>query len=463
MTADSSQRRSRLGPKQHVALAVVMLACFVRAGLWHQYDVVRGPDSGTYERVASALLNGGLLEDEGGRTPGYPMLLAVAGLMESRVWLLQMVAGVTISIMLYYCCYRLTNSLFVSAAVGISHSLNLAQIFYEANIASETLATFFVTATAAALLVALDAKSSPQRGRSFMLLAAFLGAAAALTRPQYVFLPAVVALVALLTEVRRRRSFGLQTCLWAVACVAPGMIAVLAWASFNYVRHDYFTVTTLMGINLTNHTIVLAESAPEQYAGIADTLIRYRDAKIQRTGRHSMAVWEALSELQQQTGLERPALSKELAGLSFAVILRHPVRYAQSVAHGWKDFWMVPISWRPDVLRTRLVKGGLLRIWTAEKWLLRLCNAAFVTFVALVAVGWPSRLRAVWDIRLSAISSIVLGSSFIQALVEYGENPRYAVSVQPLIVLIIIVVFYRFYVRRARSSNLIAPIEEITT
>lgn len=166
-----------------------------------------------------------------------------------------------------------------------------------------------------------------------------------------------------------------------------------------------------------------------------------------------MAVWEALPELREQTALERPALSKELARLSFALIRSHPVEYSQSVAHGWKDFWMVPNFWRPNKLRTPQVKRALVKTWSVEKWLLRLCNAAFVTLAALAAIGWPTRLRAVWNLSLSAASSIVLGSSLLQALAEYGENPRYAVSVQPLVVLIVVAVVYRFLRHSTRNPS----------
>lgn len=269
-TSDSRQP-SRSRSEHYVALAVVMFACFLRVGLWHQYSVTRLPDSGTYLGLASAILKGELLGDEGGRAPGYPLLLAMAGVVDSRVWLLQMLAGVAISLMLYYSCYRLTHSLSVSATVGMLHSLNIAQIFFEATIVSETLTTLLVTATGASLFVALDANTSRQRGRSFALIAAFLAAATALTRPQYVFLPAIVALMFLFADLSRRRSSPLRAISWAATCLAPGLIAILGWAGFNYFRHDYFTVSTYMGMNLTNHTIVLAESAPEQYAEIADS------------------------------------------------------------------------------------------------------------------------------------------------------------------------------------------------
>ena len=98
------------------------------------------------------------------------------------------------------------------------------------------------------------------------------------------------------------------------------------------------------------------------------------------------------------------------------------------------------------------LRWSLPKIWEMEKWLLRLGNAAFLILVALAVVGWPARLRDSWGLRLSAASAIVLGSSIMQAFVEYGENPRYSVTVQPLVVLVVLVVIYR-YIDRPDSAK----------
>jgi len=228
---------------------------------------------------------------------------------------------------------------------------------------------------------------------------------------------------------------------------------VLAWSGFNYFRHDYFTLSTFMGINLTNHTIAFVESVAQRHRETADILIRYREQKIQRTGRHAMAVWEALPELQAATGQSRTQISKQLASLSVRLILRHPLGYAQSVLHAWKDFWMVPILWAPDKLESVSVRRALVAIWEMEKWLLRILNASFLVLVFLAVVRLPRRARKAWNLQLTTVAAVILGSSLLQALVEYGENPRYAVTVEPLVILVIAVLAYRFLLAMPPSSG----------
>jgi hypothetical protein len=425
----------------------------VRAGAWNQYEVVRLADSGTYLSLAEAMADGRLIEDDGGRTPGYPALLVVAGLDERRVWALQCLSGILISLLLYMGVFHLTRSIRWSLAAGLSHSLNVGQLAFEANVASETLATLLVSASAVALLLACSAGLSRRAYRNFSLIAGCLAAAAALTRPQFVFLPGVVALFVLLAGRRRLEISGIAgTVAWSLLCLAPGVLTVLGWSAFNYARHDYFTLSTYMGINLTNHSIAFAEGSPERYAPIAEILIRHRDAKVQRTGRYTMAVWEALPELQKSTHLSKPALSKELAALSIHLLSRRPFAYLRAAASAWLDFWLVPNYWRPERIHSDSVRSSIRLFWSVERWILRLANASLLLLVFLAALGIPRSARRLWDLPLASTAAIVLGSSITQAFAEYGENTRYSVTVQPLVLFVLLVLAFRFFSGRRVSA-----------
>jgi hypothetical protein len=429
-------------------LLVGAFACLVRMGAWHQYDVVRLSDSGTYLELAEAMVQGRLIEDDGGRTPGYPALLAAAGLDGHRIWLLQSLSGIVVSLVLYLGALHLTRSLRWSVAAGATHSVNIGQLAFEANVASETLATLLVTSAAIALVVSCGARVPRSAFRTFGLLAGCLAGAAALTRPQFVFLPAVVALFLFIAGMRSDPGARFRALLWPLVSLAPGVLAILGWSAFNYVRHDYFTLSTYMGINLTNHSIAFAEASPDRYAPIVEILIRHRDAKIQRTGRYSMAVWEALPELQERTHLSKPALSKELARLSFHLLKHRPLAYLRAVGGAWLDFWLVPNYWRPEKLRSPSVRDFVQRAWIAERWVIRLANAGFLVCTFLAVAGLPRSARRLWDLPLACAAAIILASSVLQAFAEYGENTRYSVTVQPLVLFVGLVLLQRFFSAR---------------
>src|SRR5204863_1592970 len=173
--------------------------------------------------------------------------------------------------------------------------------------------------------------------------------------------------------------------------------------------------------------------APDRYATVRDIYVKHRDAKMALTGRYN-ANWDAIPELLATTRLSLPALNQQLIGLSVHLFLHHPVRYAVGVTRAWIDFWMVPHYWTPEHLSPRWLASVVTGVWRVEHPLIRLMNVAFIMLTAAAVVSSRFRARVRYDFTLAAISTVVLSSSLVQALGEYGENARYAVPVQSLVI-----------------------------
>ena len=62
-----------------------------------------------------------------------------------------MAAGLLISALLFYLTLQLTNRAWWAALLGMTYNLDLAQLFYEANLTSETMTTLAVTGTVSLL------------------------------------------------------------------------------------------------------------------------------------------------------------------------------------------------------------------------------------------------------------------------------------------------------------------------
>ena len=105
---------------------------------------------------------------------------------------------------------------------------------------------------------------------------------------------------------------------------------------------------------------------------------------------------------------------------------------------------------------TRVTPGWLASplaaLWWVEHKLLRIANVAFVVLVFLALVSRRVRLRVKWDLDLTAISALILLSSIIQALADQGASARYAVTIQALVVLVVMVVWLRFRENHRQSA-----------
>jgi hypothetical protein len=424
-------------------LLLIIAGLGLRAGLWISYEPMAFDDTPTYVTVARELLTADFSGYEGRRTPGYPVLIALGGLQPRNVWALQMLAGITISVLLFHIAFVMTKRPALAFAAGMSYNLNLAQLFFEANLLSETAGTLGIVAVTAATIDTHRRIREHRPVTAALAILAVLAGVTALTRPQFVFLPfllgALVAYASLRADQPRVRAALTNSTI----AVLPGILLLLGWCSFNYAKVGFFTLSTQTGIGLMDQSGAFVELAPDRYAKIRDIYVRHRDAKLAASGHSRHVIWEIVPELRAATGLSLPALSSELQHMSVGLFVRHPLRYARGVVHGWIDFWLAPNYWRLDRLTPVSLQPTLNAIWWVEHWVLRLGNAAFVVLLVLVVLSPAIRRRTGWDLDLSTIAAIVIFSATVQALAEYGENARFAIPIQGLVVLLLLIVGFR--------------------
>ena len=107
--------------------------------------------------------------------------------------------------------------------------------------------------------------------------------------------------------------------------------------------------------------------------------------------------------------------------MSIRLFVEHPFSYAASVTRSFIDFWTVPLIWEPRNLTLPSLAAFANSLWWAEHKLLRAANVAFLCLVSAVLVSRKARTWARWDSAMTIISSLVLLSSLIQALADYGR------------------------------------------
>jgi hypothetical protein len=213
-------------------------------------------------------------------------------------------------------------------------------------------------------------------------------------------------------------------------------------------------MTTQTGFGLANHSVGFVEYAPPRYEPIREILLRDRALVFAEKGHFGNTSWFALPEMIGATGKNIPQLSRELQDMSVYLFREHPARYALSVAKSWVDFWTVPIIWIHSNVKSETLASVLDAVWWIEHKMLRVSNVLFVALVGLIVPFAGVRRRIGWNLALTIVSTIILASSLVQALADYGASSRYAVTVQPLVLLVLaIVAFNVLQRRRVRDSN----------
>ena len=428
----------------------LLASLLARLLLWLSYSPVAYSDSPSYRRLGEALLDG-LGRYDGTRTPGYPAFLALVG-GDERVWLAQIALGVLVALILFAIGWQLSGRGWFGALLALAHALNLGQLLFEANLLTETLTTFLLAVSAIGIFTLLRAERRPRAA-----LAAGTGLAVALTlltRPLFVYLPVWAGLFILWGAHRRVQITRL------ILFSLPVLLLVGGWVVYIHNRFGGWGLTTMTGYHLVQHTGAYFEYVPDEYAALREIYLRHRDAQIAANGTQTNAIWEAIPEMSQTTGLNFYDLSDTLANISVRLILEHPGLYLQNVAQGWWMFWRAPVYWSPEALQIPALAGVLSSLISIQRPLLWAVNGIFI-FGSLLWAGicyiparlidrmpaWLRRLRADFHSQDNSpraqsthrwmlfLAGSIWIASILQSLLDHGDNPRFLVPLQSWVVL----------------------------
>lgn len=354
LSAPSAATQRNLDTSPFPVKAFALLAAFaiaIRCGMFLVCQPGTLLDTGTYQTLAQQLLHLDFRDYKGLRTPGYAVMLLLGGQNYFAVWVIQAAMGVMNTLLLFWLCFVHTGSAPWSFAAGLGHTLALNQLAFEANMVSESAATFLLVLAIASFVRALKEPARANHGVTSGLLTAVL----TLIRNVYIFVGPMFAVLLLVFEKNRlRMAVGL-----VIAFVAP----VLAWMAFNKATINYFGLTSMVGYNLTNHSGAFMEKAGDEYATVRDIYLKYREQKRAETGRHAMTIFIARDEMMAKTGLDEVGLSRVLTKLSIELFLEYPTPYLKNVADSWVSFWAVPSYFQPEKFTNLAALRFVQAVW----------------------------------------------------------------------------------------------------
>ncbi len=435
------------------------VAVVVRLLMLVGYQSVAFSDTPSYRRLADTVLQG-FANYDGTRTPGYPAFLALTG-TDQHAWIAQLILGFIATLLLFFIGWKLTERPWFGGLIALIHTLNLGQVFFEANLLTESLTTFLMILSTAGLFAWL--LFPPFRKLWLAFILGIVSSLTILVRPLFIYLPVLIILALWLEPWMAKHASGriseqntsaplmpTRNPPWRIslAFIIPVLLLVGGWISFIHDQFHVWSLTTMTGYHLVQHTGNFFEYVPDQYASLRDTYIKYRNDHIARYGTQTNTIWDAIPEMSKVSGYSFYGLSRVLTSISIQLILHHPFLFIKSAISGWWMFWRVPVYWSAEALRfpalVPVVKIAIL----LQRGILFLINLIFIGGSLLFAIIeiFPSiRRRAALltpkftnnaqYIFMWVLLANIWVASILQTLLDHGDNPRFLVPLQSLVVL----------------------------
>ena len=416
---------------QNPIWAIVLFSIISRLSIIALYwKVTIFPDTGSYTGLSDLLLRFNIEGYNGERTPGYPLLLAMANNWFPAVVVYQMRLGLVNAVYVYktLLILRFSKSASVYSTLLLNSMIHV--IFYETAILTEAVTLLLITVSYYHIIRLLFYE---QPGYRQVLIISLLLGLLTIVKPFYVFLPFVICALYTIKNFSYSGIFNRSFIL-----IFFSLLSFLGWSYVNKVNTGYFVSTSYYGITTAQNCVYFAEKAPEKYTLISSIYVKYRDRAIAENKDVAMSIWDAHDELREKTGLNFIGLSHELGEFAKAAIINNPGDYAKQVAVSWKDFWRTSIYWNYHDFNVRYSNKACQGIWYIQSFILVTLKIIFVLLL-------PYHIFLFFrDRKITpqfVIVAIVFSTSILQAVATYGTNSRYSYPFEFLIIICLLLTF----------------------
>ncbi len=404
-------------------VVVMVLTVALRVVLFVSYPADSFSDTNSYRRSANAIL-AGFTNYDGTRTPGYPAFMALLG-PDRAVYAAQLFLGFGITAAWFWIGWQASGKPFIGSLAALVHTLNPGQLFFEANLLTETLATFWL---ALSLLGAFLWLGKPKHQNLWVALGIGLSSAlAALTRPLLIFMPVLLAVLLAFSIKKKQLAFNWKPLL---GIMLPALLLIGGWMRWIQSNYHVLSMTTMTGYHLVQHTGYYFEDVPDEYATIREIYLDFREARIAARGTQGNTIWDAIPVLQDATGMNFYELSRTLQKISIRLILTHPWQYLARVVRGWWMFWRAPVYWDQTAIASPGLAGSLSTLIMGARGAVFFANMIFI--ISSVAGLLYKRLRKIWalDHFMWLLAASVWATSVVSSMLDHGDNPRFLVPLQ---------------------------------
>lgn len=434
----------------------LMFIVLIRVVLFVSSEPRMAGDTSGYERLAVHILELSFGDYDGERSPGYPLVIALAGVNYNTVMLVQMVMGVLLSLALLKIAYVLTNSVYLSLACGLFPSLYFPILYFETVMLTEITAVLCVALSFLFFLLFQRSGSSGRSQAWWIFLAGITSSMAALNKPILITIPLCFGLYLafkggkVLDILSKPKFFSLA------AFAAPVILLVGGWVFIIHSSTGQLGLTTATGFSLMGRADDLIAHMPESSPNIENyDLLKeiYLSEREKNQGDKWSTIWAARKVMQDRTGLKYHELANLVRKMAIATIANAPLKYVREAIKGYVRFW------RPTILR-----GNAPSILKAvskyiERVLLGLIVVVFHLFLLLFIVSKKFRERfrdldKYKRVFIGMVYAVLLVMSIFQALLVHSL-PRFSVTVDSILVVTTLAIVWYLYFQKKKVSGTI--------
>lgn len=428
-------------------ISIILLAISVRLIVVATYQhIVTTPDSSGYLYLSELISRFDLKGYTGERSPGYPILLSIAGRNFNLIVLFQLLAGVVSMVFTYKTLRILFTNHKYAFYISLAIILYIPLLFYEFTLLTEALTLTFISIIT---YIFFKIQYTKEDVKANSILLGLLCAYLVIIKPFYIFIP-VLLYGLLFIQKKFKNSIVISTFI----IIAPAF-CFLGWSYVNKINTGYFTSTTFYGINIAQNCVYFAENTSPEYADIGKIYAKHRDKTIEEKGNVAMSIWAAYPELRKETQLSPIDLSKRLYDYSITTIKMNKTAYLKQVFfHSWRIFWKSSIYIPSDYFQIKEQSKTLYYTSWAEQKVLKVIKVLFILFIPINIIACIKRKKISIPFILT---TIVLTTSILQALTTYGSNDRFSYPFEILITISVIynLMFLYKKIKRKKNRNLL--------
>ncbi|GGZ47533.1 glycosyltransferase family 39 protein [Mesonia mobilis] len=403
------------------------------------------PDSRGYLELAERLISLDLSGYSGKRSPGYPLLIAIAQAEVYVVVFMQFALGLLSAVFWYKTLPQLKVNKKLSFYTTLFLSTLLNVIFFETAILVETFTVFLFSW---AIFRIVSSQNQSENSIKTELFTGLLLGLLTLVKPFYAFVPFLFYGFYILQHFKLKSFLNKKLLL----LVFP-LMAYFGWSYVNQLNTGYFVSTTFLGLNTAQNCVRFAEKSPEEYRWISDPYVEYREKSIEENRNLAMTIWYAYEDgAWDAYNLGFNDFSNELGKFARATIKENSIDYVKQVIfYSWLDFWKPVIYWHYDQFNFKHANQFYVLIWFAQKTILSLVRLSFLISIPLLLI------KDIKNRKLSIssqLSLLVLAASVLQALVTYGTNSRFSFPFEFIMVFVVITfIQQKFIPQKTKTST----------
>lgn len=404
--------------------------------------ITKVPDSWSYMELSEYILRLDLSGYIGWRSPGYPILIALAfGTMKITIFY-QFLIGLFTLCFWYATLIELQFSKRQSFWLVLFVNSFLYYFFFETAILVESFVVFIFSI----IFWMLSKKYLEEPTLKQLILISLLLGFLVLIKPFYAYVPFLFYGLYTLKSFSFKKIINRRI----IILIFP-LIAYFGWSYVNKLNTGYFVSTTYFGLNISQNCVYFVEKAPEKYKWIKDPYIKYRDEAIKENKDVAMSIWYAYNDSVFNKYYKNfPDLSNELGKFGKESISNNQTEYfEQVISKSFLDFWKV-FDMKPFVkFENSYVDSIIGFIWKIQSFIIQIFKIVFIGLIFFYFYLFLKNRRITFELIIIAL---VFSSSVLQALVTFGNNSRFSFPFE-FVMIVVVLLFVKNHIKIPKFLN----------